>query len=79
MRRMLLLTAVILTLALNGFGQAKRKKPSYTLPEVGDEVLVTVRHKQQPKTSARKRRAPKKYANQEVSYRTRKIKKTRRK
>jgi hypothetical protein len=70
MRRISLLTAVILIVALNGFGQAKRKKPSYTLPELGDEVLITVRQKQQPKTSARKRRTPKKYANQEVSYRT---------
>ena len=75
MKKILFLTAIItLMLTANIFGQPKRKKKTFR-PEVEDEVLVTFRQRPSSSKAARK----KKYANQEVSYRKRNIKKIRRK
>ncbi len=63
MKKILFLTTIIiLILSANAFGQPKRKKTT-VLPEVGDEVLVTLRKKQaQTKTS--KQNSPKRKVKQ---------------
>ena len=54
-----LIAVATCTLATDAFGQDKRKKPKFNLPEVDDEVLIAFRQ----------RKTHDKYANQEISYR----------
>lgn len=57
MRKLIFVFAIIvLILTANSFGQPKRKKNLYSLPEKDDEVLVTFRKKTtKPKVSSRKK------------------------
>jgi hypothetical protein len=72
MNKILSLSAIlILIFTFNAFGQSKHRKVVSVLPEVNDEVLVAFRKKQtKTNITSRKRNSHDKYANHEVSYRT---------